>query len=103
MPSKTIQVNMRAANSLPVDDDIADRVLTFSVDSRTLDAITLSSKHLRAVFEDYPYSINGAVAPNAIGPVLPQALRLIRYPFPEPHASKEDEDDCRDFLEVSEM
>lgn len=78
---------MRGLNSLPLDDDIVDRILTFLPDFSTLGATILASKHIYNVFKIHPNSIIRAVAYNITGPALPQAIRLLRYtPPPESNA-----------------
>ncbi|GLB38536.1 hypothetical protein LshimejAT787_0504010 [Lyophyllum shimeji] len=77
---------MRGLNSLPLDDDVIDRILIFLPDYRTLRATILSSKAFYGVFQNHPHSILRAVSYNVTGPALPQALRVIRYSAPEPDA-----------------
>ncbi|KAF8073608.1 hypothetical protein FPV67DRAFT_1478596 [Lyophyllum atratum] len=70
---------MRALNSLPLDDDIIDRILTFLPDYSTLRMTILSSKSFYNVFKVHPNSILRAVSYNLVGPALPQAIRVLRY------------------------
>ncbi|KAJ7751910.1 hypothetical protein DFH07DRAFT_825852 [Mycena maculata] len=74
---------MRAYSSLPLDDDIVDRIMTFCPTFGTLQATILVSKAFYRVFQIHPKSITRAVAYNIVGPALPQALRMIRYPYDE--------------------
>ncbi|KAJ6483501.1 hypothetical protein C8R47DRAFT_1217584 [Mycena vitilis] len=77
---------MRSGNSLPLNDDIVDRIFTFCSDFETLHALTLVCKALHSVFSRHPNSITTAVARNLIGPAFPEALQLART----------DEDDVND-------
>ncbi|KAF8142313.1 hypothetical protein K438DRAFT_1737137 [Mycena galopus ATCC 62051] len=72
---------MRALSALPVDDDIVDRIMTFCPTFGTLQSMILVSKAFYSVFQTHPKSITRAVAYNVVGPVLPQALRVVRYPY----------------------
>lgn len=92
---------MRALSALPVDDDIVDRIMTFCPTFGTLQSMILVSKAFHSVFQTHPkvrrllcyfdpigcslQSITRAVAYNIVGPTLPQALRLIRYPYWNPN------------------
>ncbi|KAJ7266192.1 hypothetical protein C8J57DRAFT_1469964 [Mycena rebaudengoi] len=76
---------MRALSALPVDDDIVDRIMTFCPTFGTLQSMVLVSKAFHSVFQTHPKSITRAVAYNIVGPTLPQALRLIRYPYWNPN------------------
>ncbi|KAJ7720094.1 hypothetical protein DFH07DRAFT_972738 [Mycena maculata] len=69
---------MRAFTSLPLDDDLVDRVLTFSPNFCTLYAIILVCKSIHSVFSARPASITRAVAYNICGPALPDAVRAVR-------------------------
>ncbi|KAF5343246.1 hypothetical protein D9758_013412 [Tetrapyrgos nigripes] len=69
-------------NSLPLDDDVLDRILTFSPSFETLSSVILTSKVFYNVFSQRSKSIVRAVAHNVVGPALPQALRVIRYQLP---------------------
>ncbi|KAJ7092290.1 hypothetical protein B0H15DRAFT_833361 [Mycena belliarum] len=77
-------MTMRGLSALPLDDDLLDRVMTFCPTFGTLRAMVLVSKGFHRVFQTHPKSIMRAVAYNIVGPALPQALRLIRYPHPPP-------------------
>ncbi|KAK6996804.1 hypothetical protein R3P38DRAFT_3627815 [Favolaschia claudopus] len=72
-----------SGNGLPVDDDILDRILTFCPTFQTLQSTMITSKSFYRVFQTHPKSITRAVAYNAVGPALPQALRVLRYPYDE--------------------
>ncbi|KAF8209525.1 hypothetical protein K438DRAFT_1811206 [Mycena galopus ATCC 62051] len=66
---------------LPVDDDIVDRIMTFCPTFSTLRSTILVSKAFYRVFQTRPNSITRAVAYNIVGPALPQALRVLKYPY----------------------
>ncbi|KAF8188463.1 hypothetical protein K438DRAFT_2019265 [Mycena galopus ATCC 62051] len=68
-------------NALPLEDDILDRIMTFFPTFDTLRAAMLVSKAFYRVFQAHPKSITWAVSYNVVGPALPQALRVIRYPY----------------------
>jgi hypothetical protein len=70
---------MRGISSLPLDDDTIDRILTFLPTFSALAATLLASKHFHTVFKTHPNSVLRAVAYNVTGPVLPQAMRVVRY------------------------
>ncbi|KAJ7501050.1 hypothetical protein B0H11DRAFT_753797 [Mycena galericulata] len=72
---------MRAYTTLTLDDDILDRILTFCSTFASLQASILVSKVFHRVFQSHPKSITCAVAYNVVGPALPQALRVVRYPY----------------------
>jgi hypothetical protein len=74
---------MRGLTSLPLDDDIVDRILTFLPNFTALGATILASKHFYTVFKTHPHSIVRAVAYNITGPALPQAMRVLRYTPPD--------------------
>ncbi|CAK5276631.1 unnamed protein product [Mycena citricolor] len=83
---KSVHVNlgeMRALSSLPLDDDIVHSLMTFCPDFRTLQSLILVSKAFFAVYESHPRSITRCVAYNVVGPALPQALRVLRFPTSE--------------------
>ena len=69
---------MRAASHFVLDDDIVDRLLRFSQDFAALRAFALSCRTVYDVYRAHPKSITRAVAYGVVGPVLPQALQLIR-------------------------
>ncbi|KAJ6629810.1 hypothetical protein B0H10DRAFT_2428161 [Mycena sp. CBHHK59/15] len=75
----------------PLADDIVDRIMTFCPDFSSLHATARVSKRFYRVYQTHPKSITRAVAYNVVGPALPQALRFIRYPYPE-HSDDGDED-----------
>lgn len=82
-----------------LDGDIVYRILTFCPTFATLQSAILVSKAFHSVFQSHPKvshlkllscpysneefrkSITRAVAYNVIGPALPQALRVARYPY----------------------
>jgi len=70
---------MRALSSLPLDDDIIDRFLTFLPCFSALGATLLASRHFYNVYKTHPNSVLRAVAYNVTGPALPQAMRVLRY------------------------
>jgi len=74
---------MKAFSSLPLDDDLVDRVLMYLPNFETLQAAILSSKAMHAVFAAHPNSIVEAVAFNVVGDAMPSALNLIRYQPPD--------------------
>ncbi|KAF8160443.1 hypothetical protein K438DRAFT_1859751 [Mycena galopus ATCC 62051] len=84
---------MRALSALPVDDDIVDRIMIFCPTFGTLQAIILVSKAFYSVYQTHPKSITRAVAYNMVGPALPQALRVIRYPYATPEDGNRREDE----------
>ncbi|KAJ7938849.1 hypothetical protein B0H13DRAFT_2301499 [Mycena leptocephala] len=77
---------MRALSALLRHDDIVGRIMTFCPTFDSLQSATLVSKAFYCVFQTYPkaggFSITRAVAYNIVGPALPQALRVLRYPYP---------------------
>ncbi|RDB17923.1 hypothetical protein Hypma_000688 [Hypsizygus marmoreus] len=77
---------MRGLNSLPIDDDIVDRILSFLPSYSSLGATILSSKSFYNIFKLHPNSILRAVSYNVTGPALPQSLRVLRYTPPVEHA-----------------
>ncbi|KAJ6483155.1 hypothetical protein C8R45DRAFT_1000732 [Mycena sanguinolenta] len=66
-----------------LDDDIVDRIMTFCPTFDTLRSTVLVSKAFYRIFQAHPKSITRAVSYNIVGPALPQALRVIRYPYHE--------------------
>ncbi|KAJ7820059.1 hypothetical protein B0H14DRAFT_2834431 [Mycena olivaceomarginata] len=84
---------MRALSALPLDDDIVDRIMTFSPTFSTLQALMLVSKAFYSVYQTHPKSITRAVAYNIVGPALPQALRVIRYQYAMPDGNARDKED----------
>ncbi|KAJ7821370.1 hypothetical protein B0H14DRAFT_2831422 [Mycena olivaceomarginata] len=89
---------MRALSALPLDDDIVDRILTFCPTFTTLQSMILVSKAFYAVFQTHPKSITRAVAYNIVGPALPQALRVIRFPLVNLDGTLRDEKEDPDTL-----
>ena len=69
---------MRAASHFVLDDDIVDRLLRFSQDFASLRAFALSCRTVYDVYRAHPKSITRAVAYGVVGPMLPQALQVIR-------------------------
>ncbi|KAF7342246.1 hypothetical protein MVEN_01812600 [Mycena venus] len=55
--------------------------MTFCPNFDTLQSTILVSKTFHRVFQTRPKSITRAVAGNIVGPALPQALRVIRFPY----------------------
>ncbi|KAJ7738238.1 hypothetical protein DFH07DRAFT_841194 [Mycena maculata] len=78
---------MRSYSGLALDDDILDRIMTFCPTFGTLQSTVLVSKSFYRIFQTHPKSITRAVAYNIVGPALPQALRVIQYPYPAHHAA----------------
>ncbi|KAJ7234356.1 hypothetical protein B0H12DRAFT_1076358 [Mycena haematopus] len=79
-----------SAGRVPLPDDIVGRIMTFCSTFDTLQATVLVSKAFYRVFQTHPKasgicstSITTAVAYNIVGPALPQAWRVIRYPYDE--------------------
>ncbi|KAF7346975.1 hypothetical protein MVEN_01450300 [Mycena venus] len=64
-----------------LDDDVVDLIMTLCPTFATLQSTILVSKAFHGVFKSREKSIIWAVALNAIGPALPQALRVARYPY----------------------
>ncbi|KAJ7274243.1 hypothetical protein C8J57DRAFT_1315006 [Mycena rebaudengoi] len=73
---------MKSLSALPLDDDVIDRLLTFSPDFEALQATILASKSIYSVFRTHPNSIVKAVAYNLVGPALLTALSVVRYQPP---------------------
>ncbi|KAJ7501084.1 hypothetical protein B0H11DRAFT_2275414 [Mycena galericulata] len=74
---------MLSYSALPLNDDVLDRILKFCPTFGTLEATVLVSKAFYRVFQTHPKSITRAVAYNVVGQALPQALRVVRYPYYE--------------------
>ncbi|KAF5382585.1 hypothetical protein D9615_002789 [Tricholomella constricta] len=74
---------MRGLSSLPLDDDVVDRILTFLPNYSTLQATILASKAFHNVFKMYPTATIRAVSYNVVGPALPQAISVLRYSLPD--------------------
>ncbi|KAJ6603572.1 hypothetical protein DFH09DRAFT_1301359 [Mycena vulgaris] len=75
-------------SAMPLDVDIADRIMTFSPSFSTLQSTILVSKAFYSDFQSHPMSIIRAVTYNIVGPALPEALRVVRYPY---HEHQEDQ------------
>ncbi|KAJ7645156.1 hypothetical protein DFH06DRAFT_1301165 [Mycena polygramma] len=73
---------MRALTSLPLDDDLIDRILGFCPEFDTLLAMLLTCKAIYSVFSARPRSITRAVAHNVAGPALTDAVRVLREKYP---------------------
>jgi len=71
---------MKTVNSLPVNDDVLDRLFHFAPSVDALASLALTSKAFHDVFSRHPTSINLATAYNIAGPALPQAIRVVRCP-----------------------
>ncbi|KAJ7198045.1 hypothetical protein B0H12DRAFT_603819 [Mycena haematopus] len=83
-------------NTVALGDDVVDRIMTFCPTFSTLGSTILVSKTFYNVFQAHPMSIVQAVAYNVVGPALPQALRVVRYPYRwwyREEWEEEDEDD----------
>ncbi|KAF7351671.1 hypothetical protein MSAN_01600000 [Mycena sanguinolenta] len=72
---------MRPSNTLPLDHDILDQILTFCPTFGTLQAAILTSKTFYRVFQTHPKSITSEVTYNVLGPAFPSAIRVVRYPY----------------------
>ncbi|KAJ7857831.1 hypothetical protein B0H14DRAFT_2750474 [Mycena olivaceomarginata] len=77
---------MCALSAFPLDDDIVAHIMTFCSTFGSLHSATLVCHTFHRVFSAHPKSITYAVAYNIVGPALPQALRLLRYPYPNDKA-----------------
>ncbi|KAJ7893654.1 hypothetical protein B0H14DRAFT_2684428 [Mycena olivaceomarginata] len=77
---------MCALSAFPLDDDIVAHIMTFCSTFGSLHSATLVCYTFHRVFSAHPKSITYAVAYNIVGPALPQALRLLRYPYPNDKA-----------------
>ncbi|KAJ6608036.1 hypothetical protein B0H10DRAFT_2069371 [Mycena sp. CBHHK59/15] len=64
-------------SSLPVDEDVVDRILTFCPTFGTLQSAMLTSKSFYNVFATWPKSITRSVAYNIVGLALPQAICVL--------------------------
>ncbi|KAJ6490825.1 hypothetical protein C8R45DRAFT_990998 [Mycena sanguinolenta] len=83
---------MRALSTLPLDDDVVDRIFTFCPTFGTLQSLMLVSKAFHRVYQTHPKSITRAVLYNIVGPALPQALRVIRFQYNPLHGAQDDPD-----------
>ncbi|KAJ7641304.1 hypothetical protein FB45DRAFT_899901 [Roridomyces roridus] len=86
-----------ASPMFPLVEDVIGRILTFCPDFATLHAVVLASKQFHAVYQTHPKSITQAVAYNIVGPALPAALRVLRYP------SRDINEDSSDPLTVTSV
>ncbi|KAJ6560102.1 hypothetical protein B0H19DRAFT_1146502 [Mycena capillaripes] len=66
-----------------VPNDVLGTVLSSSPDFDTLRAAMGVCSTWHRAFETHPKSVVLAVARNIVGPALPQAVRFLRYPYPE--------------------
>ncbi|KAJ7885355.1 hypothetical protein B0H14DRAFT_2699498 [Mycena olivaceomarginata] len=73
---------MRALTSFPLNNDIVAHIMACCFTFNTLHSTILICKAFYSVFQAHPKSITRAVAYNIVGPALPQALRMLRYPYP---------------------
>ncbi|KAJ6460528.1 hypothetical protein C8R45DRAFT_1108942 [Mycena sanguinolenta] len=78
-----------AARAFPLDDDIVGQIMVSCPTFGTLEVSALASKAFYRGLRAHPKSITRAVAYNIVGPALPQALRVIRYPYDD-YKSPED-------------
>ncbi|KAJ7108129.1 hypothetical protein C8R44DRAFT_884898 [Mycena epipterygia] len=76
-------MKMRGLSALPLNNHIVDGILTFCPKFASLEATILVSKAFYRVFQTHPKSIAWAVAYNVVGPAFPQALRVVRFPYPD--------------------
>ncbi|KAJ7024668.1 hypothetical protein C8F04DRAFT_1131020 [Mycena alexandri] len=81
-----------SSNSLPLNNDIIDRVFTSCPDFETLFALKSACKALHAIFAAHPNSINFAVARNLTGS-FPDALRVLRQKVVDAFKEEESLDD----------
>ncbi|KAJ7155655.1 hypothetical protein C8R46DRAFT_432630 [Mycena filopes] len=87
-----------SSNSLPLNDDIIDRIFTFCAEFQSLLALKATCKSLHGIFSRHPNSINLAVAHN-LTETFPDALRVLRQEVDggaEEESSDVDEDDRED-------
>ncbi|KAJ7822313.1 hypothetical protein B0H14DRAFT_2828711 [Mycena olivaceomarginata] len=73
---------MRALTSFPLNNDIVAHIMACCFTFNTLHSTILICKAFYGVFQAHPKSITRAMAYNIVGPALPQALRMLRYPYP---------------------
>ncbi|KAJ7721890.1 hypothetical protein B0H16DRAFT_1473640 [Mycena metata] len=66
-----------------VPADVLGHILSSCPDFTTLVAAVGVCSTWQRVFETHPTSTVLAVAYNVVGPALPQAVRFVRYPYPE--------------------
>ncbi|KAJ7927071.1 hypothetical protein B0H13DRAFT_1598985 [Mycena leptocephala] len=72
---------MCALSAFPLDDDIVAHIMTFCSTFASLHSATLVCHAFHRVFSAHPKA-----AYNIVGPALLQALRLLRYPYPNDKA-----------------
>ncbi|KAK7050232.1 hypothetical protein R3P38DRAFT_3255945 [Favolaschia claudopus] len=77
-----------AHNARRLHNDIVDRIMLFCSTFETLSSISLVSKSFYRVFQAHPKSIYWAVAYNVVGPSLPQAMLVVKYPYEDVPSSK---------------
>ncbi|KAJ7166971.1 hypothetical protein C8R46DRAFT_268276 [Mycena filopes] len=82
-----------ASNSLPLNDDIIDRIFTFCADFHTLLALQSTCKPLYAIFRTHPNSITLAVARN-LTDSFPDALRALRQKTDEGTVEESDDNEA---------
>lgn len=70
-----------AGNLIP--NDVLGVILHASPDFRTLYSAVGVCKTWHGVFQAQPKSVLLSVARNVVGPALTQAVRFLRYPYPE--------------------
>ncbi|KAF8179332.1 hypothetical protein K438DRAFT_1254882 [Mycena galopus ATCC 62051] len=75
------RAELRQTNVPPLGDDIVGLIMTLCPTFDTLQSTALVSKAFHGVFESHQKSITWAVAYNVVGPALPQAVRVARYPY----------------------
>ncbi|KAK7013109.1 hypothetical protein R3P38DRAFT_3008450 [Favolaschia claudopus] len=66
-----------------IPNDILNSVLSSSPDFHTLHSALCVCITWKRVFDTHPKSVLSSVAHNVVGPAFPQAVRFIRYPYPE--------------------
>ncbi|KAJ7034190.1 hypothetical protein C8F04DRAFT_1183476 [Mycena alexandri] len=70
-------------SGIQVPADVLGHILSSCPDFVTLGAAVGVCSTWQQVFETHPTSTVLAVAFNVVGPALPQAVRFVRYPYPE--------------------
>ncbi|KAJ7181536.1 hypothetical protein C8R43DRAFT_969476 [Mycena crocata] len=75
-----------------IPNDVLDQILGASPDFDTLRAAQGVCSTWHRVFETHPKSLVLSVARRMVGPALPQAVRFVRYPYPEKGSEWGDED-----------
>ncbi|KAK7050233.1 hypothetical protein R3P38DRAFT_2862374, partial [Favolaschia claudopus] len=66
---------------LPLNHDVLDCIMASSPDFDTLHSSLLISKIFFSAFQTRPKGITWDVAHSVVGSALPQALRVLRYPY----------------------